>query len=642
MTVVTGDGTGSRRPRRPVGGAGNRRRRRPGLRARLRYRFDNTLAHGPIALVGWLGVVVLGIILVGTAVSYVVLGQRQEQGLPGGLWETLVRVLDAGAFQDESAWWSRFVALAITIAGILIGGSLIGLIATALDQRLSEIGSGRSPVLEADHTLILGWSARLPVIVQELVVANQSLRRAAIVVLAPRGVRDMEAEVRDSIGDTKNTRVVCRSGHPANPADLERANIGSARSVIVLTDDGEGDAGTVKAILAIKTLDPDFSGRGVVAELASPSLAASIRALTNQAVATVNSDEVIAQVTAQACHQPGLATVLRDLLDFGGDEFYFAEVTELVGHSYAEAALAFPTSSVIGRLTASGQVELNPPPTTVFGPGDQVITVSADDSTVAFGGFTSVDLLPHRAEVMPAAPIRVLVVGWSGLGPRVVEELHQFLPPGSRIEVFVDAPLVGSATTTEIERVVPGLSVWALEGNPEDLLRLGAAGPPDQAVILGYRDQLSAGDADARTLLTLLTLRNLWPAGSRPEVRIIAQLIDQRHVDLAMATGVDDFIVSDALASLMLAQLSERQELRSVFDDIFDPHGSVLELRPANTLVADTEQTYAQLVAAGVAAEASVLGWRVGSTGEIVINPPKDRTVRLGRDDCLLVIAAPK
>ncbi len=623
----------------PKGDGAARLRRRPGLRARLRYRFDNSLAHGPIALVGWLGVVVLGIILVGTAISLFVLGQRGSQGLPGGLWETLVRVLDASAFEAESAWPSRFVALAITMAGILIGGSLIGLIAAALDQRVSELGTGRSPVLETNHTLILGWSARLPVIVQELVVANESLRRAAIVVLAPRSVRDMEAEIRDQIGDTKNTKVVCRSGHPAMPADLELANIGAARSVIVLTDE-DGDAGTVKAILAIKTLDPDFSRCGVVAEFASSTLATSVRTLTNQAVSTVSSDEVIAQVTAQACHQSGLAAVFRDLLDFGGDECYFAEVAELVDHTYAEAMLAFPTSSVIGRFTAERKVELNPPPDTVFGPGDHVIAVSSDDTAVVFGGYSTVSARPRRAEAGETAPIRVLIVGWSSFGPKVVEELHQFLPSGSRIEVSVDAALVDEATTADIQRLIPGLTVSFLDGGPEQLLHLGDSGPPEQVVILGYRDQLSPGDADARTLLTLLTLRNMWPAGARPEVRIIAQLLDQRHVELATATGVDDFIVSDALASLMLAQLSERPELRAVFDDLFDPDGSVLELRPATTLVDEGDAIYAELVAAGIGKDLSVLGWRMGATGEVVINPPKDRTVRLGPADHVLVIGA--
>jgi hypothetical protein len=157
-------------------------------------------------------------------------------------------------------------------------------------------------------------------------------------------------------------------------------------------------------------------------------------------------------------------------------------------------------------------------------------------------------------------------------------------------------------------------------------------------VVIGYRVGLTPDEADSRTLLALLTLRKIWPADSTPPVRILAQVLDQRNVELATATGVDDFIVSDALASLMLAQLSERAELQAVFDDLFDPNGAVIELRPAPQFVADDDLTYAQLVAAGITREVSVIGWRIQATGEVTLNPVKDRPVRLGHDDQVLVV----
>jgi voltage-gated potassium channel Kch len=614
------------------------RARRVGIRRRLRYRFDNSLAHGPLALIGWLGLLVLAIVLIGAIVAALLLEGGEDRGFLGDVWETMIRVLDSSAFEIEEAWPSRLVGLAVTLAGLFIGGSLIGLIATALDQRVSALSAGRSPVLESEHTLILGWSARLPVIVQELVVANESLSRPAIVILAPRPVAEMEAEIRERVGDTKRTRVVCRSGSPSAPADLELANLAGARSVIVLAEEG-GDAAIVKAILAVKTLDPDFSRTNIVAEFSSPTHADTVRILTDGAVSTVNSDRVIAEVTAQACHQSGLAVVFRELLDFAGDECYFVEVPELVGHTYAEALLAFRDSSVIGCLTAAGVVELNPPPAYVFGAGDQIVVISEDDSTVSFGGFVDVPApAPGDDGASGDGPVRVLIVGWSDFGPKIVVELNEFLPPGSQIEVCVDDALVGPSTVADIERDHPGVRVWFLGGRPEALLELANEERFDQVVVIGYRVGLTPDEADSRTLLALLTLRKIWPADSTPPVRILAQVLDQRNVELATATGVDDFIVSDALASLMLAQLSERAELQAVFDDLFDPNGAVIELRPAPQFVADDDLTYAQLVAAGITREVSVIGWRIQATGEVTLNPVKDRPVRLGHDDQVLVV----
>ncbi len=619
------------RARLPVKPSG----RRPSVRRRLRYRFDNSLAHGPMALIGWLGLIVLAIVLVAALVGHYLLGEAGELGFLEDFWQSVIRVLDSSAFETETAWPSRLAALTVTLMGVFLGGSLIGLIATALDQRVGDLSKGRSAVLESGHTLILGWSARLPVIVQELVVANENVTRPAVVILAPRPVTDMEAELQDRVGDTGRTRVVCRSGDPSKPADLNLANIAAARSVIVLAGE-EGDAAVVKAILAVKILDPDFSRTNVVAEFASPEHAETIRSLTDGAVCTVNSDEVIAQVTAQACHQSGLAAVFRELLDFQGDECYFVEVPELAGHTYREALLAFATSSIIGCFTADGLVELNPPPETVIGPGDQVIALSKDDDTVIFGGLQEIPVLEAAdPNAGGESPIRVLIVGWSTFGPKVAQELREFLSPGSRIEVCVDAALV---TAEEIRQAGADLEVSFVSGGPEQLLVLADGPHFDQIVVLGYRVGMSIAEADARTLLTLLTLRKIWPADAVPAVRLIAQLLDQSHVELAAITGVDDFIVSDALASYMLAQLSERAELQAVFDDLFDPSGAVVELRPAHRFVPDAPVSYGHIVAAGAARGVSVIGWRVDAGGEVVINPAKDREIHLGADDQVLLI----
>src|SRR5207248_6763902 len=148
---------------------------------------------------------------------------------------------------------------------------------------------------------------------------------------------------------------VCRTGDTSSTADLHMVNIGAARSIIVLSG-SDGDAGVVKAILAIKTVDPDFTGAHVVAELVDFDNALTVRAVTDGRVLTINSDHVVAEVTAQACHQGGLASVFQDLLDFEGDEIYLTEVPQLVGHSYGEALSAFENCSVIGRFTADGLV----------------------------------------------------------------------------------------------------------------------------------------------------------------------------------------------------------------------------------------------------------------------------------------------
>ena len=55
--------------------------------------------------------------------------------------------------------------------------------------------------------------------------------------------------------------------------------------------------------------------------------------------------ELIGRIAAQTCRQPGLSVVYMDLLDFGGDEIYFATVPELAGQAFGDALHAFREST---------------------------------------------------------------------------------------------------------------------------------------------------------------------------------------------------------------------------------------------------------------------------------------------------------
>ena len=112
-----------------------------------------------------------------------------------------------------------------------------------------------------------------------------------------------------------------------------------------------------------------------------------------------------------------------------------------------------------------------------------------------------------------------------------------------------------------------------LRGGPEVVAAHAARISFHEVIVLGYRDALPIDQADSRTLLTLLAFNQVRQGLDVGPVRIVAEMLDQRNAALAEATGVDDFVVSDELTSLMLAQLSERAELGQVFDDLFDRSG---------------------------------------------------------------------
>ena len=228
------------------------------LSARLRYAFDNFMSRGTIALIA--GLFVLSLLVIITIATFIVISGtlRESQNTEGidfaqAVWMSLLRTLDPGTMGGDTGSVVFVLSmLTVTLGGIFIVATLIGIISNGIQGKLDDLRKGRSQVLEDGHTVILGWSAQIFDIIGEIVTANENKRRQRIVVLAERDKVEMEDDIRARIPNTKTTRVVCRSGSPIDVADLAIASVHTARSVIVLAPELEDpDTEVVKTLLAL-------------------------------------------------------------------------------------------------------------------------------------------------------------------------------------------------------------------------------------------------------------------------------------------------------------------------------------------------------------------------------------------------------
>lgn len=138
-----------------------RRSARQSLRAKARYRFDNALARGPMIVILYMTAFVLLFVafcgLIGALFSLGFNGAHES--VVEQMYQAFLRMLDPGTFSGDTAWGLRALTVIVTIVGIIFGGSLIGLIASGVDQRVEELNRGRGAVIKTGHSLILGWSA---------------------------------------------------------------------------------------------------------------------------------------------------------------------------------------------------------------------------------------------------------------------------------------------------------------------------------------------------------------------------------------------------------------------------------------------------------------------------------------------------
>jgi ion channel POLLUX/CASTOR len=626
------------------------------LSARLRYAFDNFMSRGTFALVVGLfaasGLLILGISLVVT-----VLGGLDSQETAGVnfvdlVWMSLLRTLDPGTMGGDAGTLvfvgGMFIA---TLGGLFLVAILIGLISSGIEGKLTELRKGRSRVIERDHTVVLGWSPQVFTLISELVEANSSKRNQRIVVLADRDKVAMEDEIRARVPNTRTTRVVCRSGSPIDPDDIDITSPQTARSIVILAPETvDSDAEVIKSLMAVTKASAARSRPGHVVATLEDERNLDVARMAAQGQARIMlGGELIARIAALACRQPGLSVVYEDLLDFAGDEIYFVDETGLAGTSFGEALHAFRDSALLGVARVDGPPLLNPPMARPIAPGERLIVLASDDSTVRTA--PRPDGMPVEARIrdrIHAAPHpeRTLVLGLSRRAAAMLLHLDRYVAPGSA--ALVVSPIEGDREAAE--RLAAALSNMTLAFASGDTTSRGLldqllAQGWDHAVLMSP-DGMPAQRADARTMVTLLHLRDICDRSGQP-LAIVTEMLDLRNRDLAQSTGADDFIVSEKLVSQMLAQLAESPELESVFGELFSAEGSEIYLRPARDYVALGEPLDFYTVVESARRRGEVaFGYRLQAHAHdpsrgygVVLNPDKAAAVALGEGDLIAVLA---
>ena len=633
---------------------------KPTFSQRLRYQFDNLMSRGTPALIGMLFILSLIIVIIAGAVisitGFVQEGTDGRLSFGEAMWESLMRTLDSGTMGGDTGTGFRAVMLFVTLGGIFVVSALIGVLNNAIESQMERLRKGRSLVLETNHTLILGWSAQIFTILNELMTANENQANARIVILADKDKVEMEDEIRERVESQGKTRIICRNGSPIDPNDLEIASPHSAKSIIVLPpENNDPDTDVIKTVLAI-TNNPNrrLKPYHIVTQIRHTKNMDVLKLVGEMDhVQAVLTGDLIARVVAQTSRQSGLSVVYTELMNFGGDEIYFKHEPALVGKTFGEALLAYEDSCLMGLRKADGTILLSPPTETRIESGHQIFALSADDDTIRISSQTGEAVPPINESVIRSSrnalepqPEKCLILGWNRSGTTIVHELDHYVAQGSQVTVVADIYNVEKQITAQGGKLKnQTLVVEEGETTDRDLLDKLGVQDYDHVIVLAY-STVEPQEADARTLVTLLHLRDMAQRDETP-FSIVSEMLDLRNRELAEATQVDDFIVSEHLISLMMAQLSENAELFDVFTDIFDPEGAEIYLKPVSDYVTPgTPVNFYTVVEAARRRGETPLGYRIAVEANnaaksygVHTNPKKSEPVTFSPEDKIIVIA---
>ncbi|MCB9189399.1 MAG: NAD-binding protein [Flavobacteriales bacterium] len=625
------------------------------LSQKLRYKFDNTMSRGPGALILWLAILTGVMIVIATIIVLIFSifpdGDDSSMGVGETLWQTLMRAMDAGTVAGDAGWGFRLIMFIVTLGGIFILSTLIGILSSGIDEKLQELRKGRSFVVEKNHQLVLGWNSQVFTIIDELAAANENQKKPRILVMAKEDKTMMEDAIREKCENLRNTKVICRSGDPTDINDLNIVNLNETKSIVVLSPETapDADAQTIKVLLAVMN-HPERSGRTfhVVAQMRQQKNILAGKIVGKDEVELMLTDDLVSRIMVQTCRQSGLSVVYTEITGFDGDEIYIIEEPQLTGKTFAEILFKYNDSSVIGIQYPDGIVKLNPSMDTVLEKGAKLVALTEDDDTLIINAPAATineDAIVFVEEEKPSVE-RTLILSWNNKGPAIVREMSSYVPAGSELLIVsghenVDQEYQKMEISDNLK-----INVRIADTTDREVLESLNVHEFTQIIVLSNTRRLSVQEADSQTLMTLLHLRDLLDIQGT-QVRIVSEIMDVRNRELASVTKADDFVVSDKLISQLVSQVSEAKELVDVFNDMFDADGSEIYLKPiTNYVKTGIEMDFFTVLESAKRQGQIAIGYRIMSkqydkhtSYGVVLNPLKTNKVTFSPDDKIIVFA---
>ena len=644
----------------------------PTFKQKFRYKFDNFMARGGssifiiIIIAFIIGYLWLG--LLRTAVIYNGADAAPEGGFFRQIYITFLQMTAPGNMNQDiqSSPMLKIITIMSGIFGIVLFSALIGFITTSLRAKLDELRKGRSKVIEDDHTLILGWNdQRVIEIIRELVLANESEDNPAVVILADKEKEEMDDFLALNLPDTDNTRVVTRSGSTSSQANLKTVSAGSARSAIILAsasdeaekrDKARSDAHSIKTILALSTTRGDENELNIVAELFDKHHHEIIEHYSVHPIGVANANEILAKIIVQTSRSIGLSVVYGEILSFDGCEMYFHS-EDWGDITFGAAQYHFPDGVPMGVATVAGELLINPPIDLKLNEGDELLILAEDDSTIDFkpNPVATVTDMPLRPGRLEQTLENELIIGWNKKGHIIVEEYAEYVLEGSSIHVIVDNP--NQATQDEIAQLnadIDTIEITLINADPLQTETLMASSPSqrDNIIILnGGDDEVGdASESDAQTILILLLLRKIFEQHPDETIntRLITEVMDSSNRNLISRVGVKDFVISNRVISMLIAQISEEARIKDVYDILFKEDGSEIYLKPLSLYFENIPESmsFADCMAIAQKREEVCLGVKIKAdemdtdkNNGVKLIPEKNTKYSFTAEDCLVVLS---
>ena len=626
---------------------------------RLYYLTETLLMRSPGYQLLLVALVIIALSVVGGAVVHFAypLAYRDTGE---AIWWAFLRLTDPGYLGDDHGVVPRVVSTFLTVAGYVVFlGALVAIMTTWLDRLMAFLGSGRSPIFERRHILIIGWNDRIHALVEEVVHSSQRLlddsAKPAVVILCESFSQSIHHELLQKLDPEvrRHCRLLVRSGNPLEAESLQRVDYTHARSVILISQArGEraqgqlSDMTLAKVLMTLKSMAPDLaSPPNVVVEVSNPTNKLLLESVGwEHHTEAIVGEEILGRLFCQTVRFPGLSKVYRRLLtDSFRDSILLvpAATVDAVGKRLADLVDCLPLGIPIGKLPIHGfqsDVRLIDFDTVLSQDDMLVVVASARGGNQGEAPRPSVEdgSILGRVDGEGQPPVRrILCVGWSTLLTAFLGETTDY-----QHETFQVTLLWDGEVPRERERL---MRLAESHPNLELTFRLGDLGDDEEVrrlqpenfdtIVLLSDQRRDALLSDAETVLHYVLLDRHFRRLGR-DVWFVVELNDEDNRPLIAGRDVD-VILSGEILSHLLAQVAIHRSLAWIYEELFSKGGSELRLVGVDSFTGvEGELDFGRCQKACLAQRSVAVGVRRES--DVLLHPKSSE--RISGGDKLIVV----
>ncbi len=597
------------------------------FRDKLRYRFDNFMSKGSLGLL-WILVFFIVMAVIAIAGLITLLGFNDGDSILTLMWDSFANIINAWvpSFEDGTLGYRIMMAIA-ALTGVVVSSSLIGVFASAIEEKFIGLRKGNSKVVEEDHLVILGYYDGEHTLLRQIILAARNKRRT-IVIGSEKEKDDLAEYIRDNVEVPANIRIICRQVDLLDPVALEKLSIATCHSVIVSPTD---DTRTVKILLALIDVmkKHQITGIDVNAIIAKEDNRFPALLARQHGITVLQSSNTLGRMIAHSCTQPGLSEVFRDLFNFEGSELYLIKLPGQENLTFEQLCLRMEGATPVG-IRHDNDLRINPR-------RDQVIT--ADDEILVYSPTAASARLLSEPVCSPAPltrkyqgedePTNVTIFGNKSSLKTILRELPEDINQVTLVNYdHYNQELIQSICDQRHMELILREGDVRVESVLYDLVKEA------RHVIIqsNYGDE---EEADNMTIFLLLHLRDIRKK-HQLSFNITAEMRREKNQVLASDDDNTDFIVASNMSAMMLAQLAETPQLLGAFREILSNIGNELYLRPAGKLDCLGEHLVGEIRRILLEQGYIFLGY-LKADGSYVLNPSIKEKITLD-EGCSLIL----